>query len=251
MEEYGHLADSRELAACVEIDPLTGAPRCGPYCNFSFVGAPLCIAPTYGQASTVSLIGYDGSGNNGSNWGGGRLNYYCQVFDHAYGAAAVATTVIHEKFHSIELDGHVDCHLGPGRCADAWDFEIPTSPRQYNELALFRHVEPYQIGYRYLCDLVEAPADWIPVMSQVVHNEYANKLQEEARYSNLTPPPSTTGTPLDAGQAPYSCGLPDAILGLVVGSACSTGGTRCNVDADCATGEECNSLCCELEEILR
>lgn len=247
LTEYAQLANSVEINACVELNKSTGAPRCGPYCTRSFL-ATICSAPTYGRRNTLSLAEDDGSGSYAVNNGQGGITYLCPAFVDPFGTAQIASIAIHEKFHSVSHVGHEDCQFGAGRCAKEWDFDLPRFPSSHNELATHKSADAYQIGYRHGCDMVEAPAEWMPLMAWIVQNEFANFMADQRRYMNIV---DTSSPPINSGVAPYKCGLPDSILKLVVGDACPDGGTRCDTDVDCGVGEECVGLCCQLEEIIR
>lgn len=244
--EYFGLAISGYRRACTGVNPLTGDPRCldSEPDGWSF-WARAYIAENYGQAEEVELD--DTIPGGGKNYGGDpvRIGYSCGSFDASSGVVRTAGMIIHENFHTTTSDlAHVNCARGPGACAAAWDFDMPTQPRVYNALPTYA-VDAYQVHLRYLCDLTEAPADWVPVMVQEVANERANTRGAQNRFQNILTPDPTTGIPVVTGEAPLSCGVPEAVLELAVGSICpATGTPRCQDNLDCGSGETCENLCC-------
>ncbi len=132
------------------------------------------------------------------------IRYACKAFDSLYGAARTSSLMVHENFHGIS-PSHTACHLGSTSCGE-WNFDTPVVPLRYNVLSELSDVDSYQLENRYLCDLTEEPAAWIPDQARLVINQRANARLDDARFTNM----QSVMDPLteDAGPAPIQCGLP-------------------------------------------
>ena len=93
----------------------------------------------------------------------------------------------------------------------------------------------WQVQQRYICDLMDAPADWVPQMLVEVATAAGAKYFHAGVYSGLP-----------EGRMPFECGpAEDAIVVPDGIELCDSGNVACQTDSDCAVGkEECNSGCC-------
>ncbi len=255
-DEYGPLSWDAEVLPHRAVDPETGAPSPS---HSSWSGA-IPLIPSFTHETGTGVVDFfpedpGSSARRRSIWDAFKspdwlLEYNCKIFDHAHGLVAMARTIVHESWHAAWTPGHTEggsCTMGEGRC-DTYIWDAPTSAFEYNTISRLAAlgVGSYQIDQRFTCDLVEAPADWIPVQTQMVANEHFHQRAAQSRFVNDEIP---------GGLLPYTCGLPMATLSVPVDGVSFCPGTtqlRCNVSSDCGPDRAgyfwiCGEGCCREE----
>jgi hypothetical protein len=105
---------------------------------------------------------------------------------------------------------------------------------------------------RWTCDIVEEPADWVPLITRLVANQHFYARANQSRFTNIKgSDPASPGATAD-GQLPYDCGVPESLLGVPADGTTlceSTGTLRCLTDANCddaifETLDSCDAGCC-------
>ncbi len=252
MDDYWALSWDIRTLAMRHVDPGSGIPVAAPR------GGPFGLMEIWGNGTGTGVVDSFPEDPNSSAWWrsiwdlfkdpDALLEYNCLTFDHRRGFVAIAETIIHENWHDTVAPDHTQggfCIADePGRC-DSYVFEAPTSAHEYNALSRLQNlgVGSFQVGLRFACDLVEAPADWVPVQTQLVANAHFNRAADRSRFTNL---------PASGGKVPYTCGLPDPILAVPADGKNFCPGTtqlRCNDFVDCGTPRphhywNCYDGCC-------
>lgn len=175
----------------------------------------------------------------------GLLEYNCKTFEHRRGFVAVAKIIVHENWHDTSSPNHVDavgsCTATGALGCDTYVWDLPSSARVYNGISQLngRGVGAYQIDQRFSCDLVEAPAEWIPIQTQLVANEHFHGGAAQSRFVNENVP---------KGILPYTCGLPRSVLSVLADDHAfcpETTRLRCNVEEDCGSRRPEHAWVCE------
>lgn len=129
-------------------------------------------------------------------------------------------------------DGFVNPNLGKGRANLARAIEFGMLPQQ--------------VAHRALCDVSEAPENWVPHMVVELTNLFANDaMLAEGVYGN---------TPF--GRSPFVCGVISDILLLTPGvDLCPSGELACETEANCTgawpAGYACTDGCCVPEPVVK
>lgn len=260
-DEYFTLSSTRSLQACTDVNVFTGEPRCtdDEPDGWSFWARAWIAPSSYGGREIVRLAetipGYPTKGGLYSRdyemigeptWVLSDFEmakpvfYACRAFDNSRGVVRTAALIVHENFHGASDVDH--CPENDSVCAYEWSFDMPTEPRIYNGLPT-HPVDSYQVDMRYLCDLTEEGADWMPLMVRAVANERFNLRADDNIFQNIV---DANGIP--TGLAPLACGVPTPTVGTV-GSppgVCldSAGLGDCDSTLDCGIFETCIDNCC-------
>lgn len=260
--EYWKLARTDSIQACLNVDQSDGTSLCvdNEPDGWSIWARAYFANVYYGDQEIVRLRGAFSDPTTWANYPDDLeviedenevygyylatpVNYACPTFNSNRGVARIAGTIVHENFHGPSSVGHLDCARGNGRCADEWNFDMPTEPRTYNSLPTNTLVDPYQVEQRFLCDVVEEPDDWVPLMVQNVFNARANDRAGQNIFQNIEgPDPTDPGETIVTGLAPLSCGTPTNTFGSTLVTC--TAANSCTDATDCAAGNSCNDGCC-------
>lgn len=247
-DDYGWLSWDITSLAETRVDPGTGGPA---FDLWGPMGVRTVVSGGTGTGVVDSFPDFPtASAWHRSIWDvfkdpDNLLEYNCKTFDDRRGFVAVAQMIVHENWHDTNSPNHVDpqgsCTTSGTLVCDTYVWDMPTSARVYNGISrLSGHgVGAYQIDQRFTCDLVEAPADWIPIQTQLVANEYFHKAASVSRFVNLE------GT---GGRLPYTCGLPEDVLSVSADDHAFCPGTtqlRCNIVEDCGVERPNHAWFCE------
>jgi hypothetical protein len=184
--------------------------------------------------------------------------------------AGIASSLLHEGWHSRDMDPMTDHHPqispnaggkclmtdnedGSGNC-DTWyphgklNFEAgdtffssnTTSPPTNGDPNKRRPpLSANQIQIEYLCDVADSGEDWLP-LSVVYSAAFASDKAVGDRFNNFDLPD-------------YSCGLPTPMYAIAVGTrnAQCDGQARCDSKADCGPRENCSAGGCCYRDIVK
>ncbi len=259
--EYGPLILAARTPTCNEINPRTGNRNCQQTSSVPFLAAIQSTATPdtaywhaaySSHAANEQSSGSSTGGNSrlkleeGISWVEGsqdpfelwRIIYYCPSIGGQADAVLTALTQVHEASHLVtRLRHNPDAEgLCPGDC-DVWvDVD---EVQEFAGLVKHREMAPYQLNHRFTCDLTESPQDWVPLTAQIAANTWTHTFANRPKWSNI-------------GAAPFSCGVPQAILDSSVGTFCpGTSQLRCDTGADCTQDENCVELCCVPNVIVK
>ena len=224
-DEWAGLAVDNQYAVCDALNPTTGEFECT---NRGWGGTTTTAIADVLPPEWSDLAPYDTPAYSLN----GRNTYFCPAFEDEDGE------VTDESFLT----------LGIGMIQFSWRYLrgntnlrkfIPEPDGAAHE-GLGRETIDQGLGWgqvqqRYVCDLMDAHADWVPQVLVEVAAAGGQKYLDTAYYDGLP-----------NGLMPFSCGPYDDAIVVPDGiELCDSGNVACQADSDCAVGkEECSAGCC-------